>query len=70
MYVSPLQPPFFSKMIRLISSHRCSSVSSGFNSNDMLRGDQNAIFLYFMQFFGSFTAGKDKYNIQMGDLQA
>jgi hypothetical protein len=27
-------------MIRLISFRRCSSVSNGFNSRDMLRGDQ------------------------------
>jgi hypothetical protein len=47
MYVSPLQPPFFSRVIRLISFHHCSSVSSGFNSHDMLRGDQNATFFLF-----------------------
>jgi hypothetical protein len=46
MYVSPLQPPSFSKPIRLISFHRCSSVSSGLNSHDILCVDQNANFLF------------------------
>jgi len=46
MYVSPLQPPYFFKMIRLISFYRCSSVSSRLNSHDMLCVDQNANFLF------------------------